>query len=91
MAYAAGENKEMEHGMHVTALVETIEHGSGHIHHSLGYDPRHSGGTHAIEQRLERHKYLQPHAHETERLKMAVLLESHKTNYRSGNGTQPHK
>ena len=87
MADAAEEDKEMEDRVHEALLVEAVEDGTGDVCHSLGYYPRHRGSAHAVEKRLEGHQHRQAHAHKTESLDVAVLLQMAETDYSARYGT----
>ena len=91
VADAACKDKEVKDGMHVTTLVETVENGTGDIEDTLGDNPYDGSGADRCQERLERHEDGKPHAHETEGLHIAVLLETAETDDGAGNGRQPHK
>lgn len=91
VADASGKYEEMEHGVHESALVEAVEEGSGDVAHALGHYPCHGSGAHAVDKRLEGNKHRQPHADETERLGIAVFLQTDKADYRSDYGAEPHE
>lgn len=53
----AGEDKEVEHAVHVSALVQAVEGGSRDVTHALRDDPCHCCRTHIVNQRLEGYKH----------------------------------
>ena len=79
MSDAAEEDEEMEDGMHVALLVETIEDGTGDVGNALGYYPRHRGSAHTVEKGLEGYKHRQTHTNETKGFEITVLLETVET------------
>lgn len=74
VANGAGQYKEMEHAVHVAALVEAVEQGSCDVEHALGHNPRHGGRAYVVYQRLEGHEHAEAHADVAHRLYVAVLL-----------------
>ncbi len=75
VANGAGQYKEMEHAVHVAALVEAVEQGSCDVEHALGHNPRHGGRAYVVYQRLEGHEHAEAHADVAHRLYVAVLLQ----------------
>ena len=81
----------MEYGVHISLLMKGVEHRSRDVADTLGNKPDDSRCADRVEQRLKGHQYRQSHADEAERLKVGVLLQSYKTDYRTSYGTQPDK
>ena len=91
MADAAGKNEEVEHGMHISLLVDAIEYGTRDIAYALGDDPNHRGRGNRVDERLECHQYRETRAHEAERLQIAVVLELGEAHYCACYGASPDK
>ena len=91
VADAAGKHKEVEDGVHVTALVQTIEDGSRNVCYTLGYNPDDGSCGHGIYQRFEGYQHRETHADETEGLDIGMLLQPYKAHNGSGNGTEPYE
>ena len=91
VAEAAGKDKEMEDGVHVTLPVEGIEGGTGDIGDTLGDEPYHGGSGDRVEERFEGDEDAQSHADETERLDVRVLLEFDEADDGAGKGTGPYE
>lgn len=84
MADGAGEDEEMEDGVHEAALAETVKQGTGDVADAFGYYPYHGGRTDAMEKRTESHEHAQSHHHVADCLYVAMALESHKALHGSG-------
>ena len=91
VADATSQNEEMEHGMHVFLLVDTVEYGTRNVADSFGNNPPDRSGGYGINQRFEGNQYRQSHAYKADGLQVAVILESGKTHDGSGNGASPDK
>lgn len=91
VADATCQNKEMEHGMHVFLLVDTVEYGARNVADAFGNNPPDCGGGYGVYQRFKGNQYRQSHAYKADGLQVAVILESGKTHDGSGNGASPDK
>ena len=91
MADAAGQDEEMEDGVHVFLLVEGIEDGTRDVAYAFGDKPHDGSRRDGVHQRLEGHEHAQTHADETECLQIRVFLQSNETDNRSRDGTSPDK
>lgn len=89
MADGAEEDEEMEDGVHVAAVVERVEDGSGDVADTLGDNPHHGGGGHAGQQGLERHEHRQPHQAEADGLYVAVVFQSDERGDGACDGRRP--
>ena len=81
----------MEHGMHVGAVVEGIEQGSGDVADSFADDPTHGMRADGIHQRFEGNQYYQSHQAIADGFQMAMLLELAETDAGPDNGAKPYK
>ena len=91
MTEAAGEDKEVENGMHVALTVERIEYGSRNIAYALGDNPDDGCCRHRVKEGLEGNEYGESHADETEGLYVGVLLQSEEADEGACNGASPHE
>ena len=91
MTEAAGEDKEVENGMHIALTVERIEYGSRNIAYALGDNPDDGCCRHRVKEGLEGNEYGESHADETESFYVGVLLQPDKADDGACNGTQPHE
>lgn len=91
VADAAGEDEEMEDGVHVATATKGVEQRAGDITHTLGDDPDDRRRTHRIDQGLESDEHTHAHAYIYQRLQIAVGLEPMKARDRSHNGAEPYK
>lgn len=91
VAYTSQEYKEMKHRVHVLAAVERVEEGAGDVSGALSYYPIEGAGRQAVDQRLQGHEYRKPHAHEAERLQIAVRLEVAEALHRAHDGAKPYE
>ena len=91
VADASCQHEEVEHGMHITRLVETVEHCSRYIAHALSDYPNDSCCRNRIDKRLEGYKHRQSHTHKAERLHITVFLEPDKTHDSSCYGAEPYE
>ena len=91
VADATSQNEEMEHGMHVFLLVDTVEYGARDVADSFGNNPPDRSGGYGINQRFEGNQHRQSHTYKADGLQVAVILESGKTHDGSGNGASPDK
>lgn len=79
MADGAGEDEEMEDGVHEAALAETVKQGTGDVADAFGYYPYHGGRTDAMEKRTESNEHAQTHHHVADCLHVAMALQTHET------------
>ena len=91
VADATSQNEEMEHGMHVFLLVDTVEYGARNVADAFGNNPPDCGGGYGVYQRFKGNQYRQSHTYKADGLQVAVILESGKTHDGSGNGASPDK
>ena len=91
MADAAGEDKEMEDGVHESFFIDDVEHGSGYVSFSLVENPYLVGSAHAVEQRLEGDEYREPHQAEADGLEVGVVFQFDETGDGAGDGCSPDK
>jgi len=91
MAEGPHEDEEMEHGVHVFALVQGIENRPGDVADTFGYDPGDGSGTCRIQQRLEGKDDRKAHADEAEGFEIAVILEFTERGEGAGNGARPYE
>lgn len=84
MADGAGEDEEMEDGVHEAALAETVKQGTGDVADAFGYYPYHGGRTDAMEKRTESHEHAQSHHHVADCLHVAMALQTHEALHGSG-------
>ena len=57
MAQTAYKHEEMEHGVHESLFVETVEYGTCNIRHTFTYEPHHGGRRHGVDEWLEGYKH----------------------------------
>ena len=88
VADGAGEDEEMEHGMH-EPLAEAVEDGSGDVAHALGDDPRYGSRADGEEQRLEGDEHGETHEAEADGFEVAVVAQTDKGGDGAGNGCRP--
>lgn len=89
VADASRQDEEMEDGVHVSLLVDAVEDGTSDVAYALGNDPSHRGRGDGVKQWLEGDQYRQAHAHEAERLQVAVVFQLGKAHHRSCYRTCP--
>ena len=68
MTDAAEEDEEMEDGVHIFLLVESIEDGTCDVGDTLGDEPDDGGSRDGVQEGLEGHQHTQPHTDKTESL-----------------------
>ena len=81
----------MEHGVHVLAPVDAVEHGAGDVADAFGHDPEEVGGGQDGGQGLEGHEHTEAHSHEAGRFEVAVFLEIDEAHHRSYGGAEPYE
>ena len=91
VADAAGEDKEMEDGVHVATTAKGVEQRAGDIAHTLGDDPDDRRRTHRIDQGLESDEHTHAHTNVYQRLQIAVGLELMEARDRAHDGAEPYK
>ena len=91
MADASCQHKEVEYGMHVFFLVDTVKYSTRDVANTFCNNPPDCGWGNRIDKRLEGNENREPHANKAERLEVAVVLELGKTHDGSGNGASPDK
>ena len=91
VADAAGEDEEMEDGVHVAAFVQTVEQSAGDVADALGNDPYHGGGAHTGQQGLEGDEDGEAHEDETQGLDVAVVFQTYEAHGGAGDGGKPHE
>ena len=84
-------DEEVEHGVHILLLVQTIETCARDVADPLSDNPHEGGRGDAVNQGFEGYQHAQSHADETECLNVGVLLQSDKADNGTCNGTGPHK
>ncbi len=89
VAHRPRQNKEMEDGVHVLALVEGVEQGAGDVADAFGNNPTDDRGADRINQGLEGDKYDQSHQHVADGFEVVVLLQTAETHDRAHNGAEP--
>lgn len=72
MADGTEENEEVEHGVHVSSLVDAVEHCTGDIAHALSHNPCKRTGWQGLCQRLQCHKNGETHQDEANGFEMTV-------------------
>lgn len=91
VADASRQDKEVEHRVHVFFLVDAVEHGSCDIANAFCDNPPDGGCRYRVDEGLESNEHRQSHAHEAERLQIAVVFESGKAHHRASDGASPDK
>ena len=91
MADGAGEDEEVEDGVHVFLLVQRVEDGSRDVAHALGYNPDEGSGGDAVEQGFEGNEHREAHADEAEGLEVGVLLQADEADDGACQCTCPHE
>ena len=87
----ACEDKEVEYGVHVAALVERVKDSTGDVAHPLGDDPYDGCRGDGVDERLEGYEHAQSHADEAEGLEVGMLLELPEADDGARYGTEPYK
>ena len=91
VACASEQHEEVEHRVHVFALVAHIKQRAGDISHTLSHNPRHCTCRDTVYQRLESHKHAQAHAYVGKGLNVAMAFEMVEGDYRAHYGAKPHE
>ena len=65
VADAAGEDEEMEDGMHIFPFVQTVEDGAGDVADTFADNPDEGGSGHAVDEGFESDEYAEAHSDET--------------------------
>jgi hypothetical protein len=89
VADGAGKDEEMEHGVHVFALVETVEDGTRDVAHALGDNPDDGARGDAVDEGFEGDEHTEAHTHETDGFEIAVILDVDETADGAGDGARP--
>ena len=88
MADGAGEDEEVEDGVHEGTVVERVEQGSSDVADALGDNPGEGGGD-GVDEGLQGHEARKSHEDEAGSLQVAVLLEPRKAHHRAHDGARP--
>ena len=91
VANRSAQNKEMEDGMHVRAVVEGIEQSAGDVAYSFADDPSHGMRADGIYQGLESYQYDQSHQTIADGFQVAMFLELAETDTGTHDSAKPHK
>ena len=91
VADAAGEDEEMEDGMHVFPFVQTVEDGAGDIADTFADNPDEGGGGYAVDEGFESDEYAEAHSDETECFDVAVVLQLAEGDDGADDGAEPHE
>lgn len=91
MAHRAAQHEEVENGMHVGAVVEGIEQGTGDVADSFADNPTHGMRADGIHQGFEGYQYDQSHQTIADSFQMTMFLELAETDTGSNNGAKPYK
>ncbi len=90
VADGAGEDEEMEHGMH-EPLAEAVEDGSGDVADALGDNPRDGSRADGEEQRLEGDEHGEAHEAEADGFEVAVVAQTDEGGDGAGYGCRPYE
>ena len=74
MTYGACQDEEVEYRMHITLMVETVEHRSRDIADAFGDNPDNGSRGNRVKKRFEGHEHRESHAYKTERLDVGMFL-----------------
>ena len=91
VADAAGEDEEMEDGMHVFPFVQTVEDGAGDIADAFADNPDEGCCWHTVDQGFEGYEYAEAHSDETKGLDVAVVLQFAEGDDGADDGAEPHE
>ena len=92
MAYAAGEDEEMEDGVDKGAVVgDGIDDGSRDVEDAFGYQPVDGDEIHALQQGTEGHEHGEAHEDEADGLEVAVVFQPTEAGEGAGQGGAPHE
>ena len=91
VADVAKDDEDVEHGVYVGHLLETVEHGAHDVGHALGHDPQHDGESAGVVEGLEGHEDGEPHEHVAGGLEVALCLHLAKAECSSHDGAEPHE
>ena len=91
VADAAGEDEEMEDGMHIFPFVQTVEDGASDIADAFADNPDEGCCWHTVDEGFEGYEYAEAHSDETECFDVAVVLQFAEGDDGADDGAEPHE
>ena len=91
VADAAGEDEEMEDGMHIAPFVETVEEGTGDVADAFGYNPDEGCCWHTVDQGFEGDEDAETHSDETNGFNVTMVLQFAEGDDGADDGAEPHE
>ena len=91
VADAAGEDEEMEDGMHVFPFVQTVEESACDIADTFADNPDEGCCWHTVDQGFEGYEYAETHSDETKSFHMTVVFQLAEGDDGADDGAQPYE